>query len=301
MTWRSLVLVLAAAAAGAALFKPTAIRPRDTYRMLFVLDITQSMKARDYELEGVPVERLEYARRAIREVLDHLPCGSEAGLGVFTTQNVEILFEPLEICAHFPVIAEVLAHIDWRMAWSANSHIAQGVYGVVRELQRRDAKTRLVFFTDGQETPPLAIRPQFNGKVGALKGHLIGTGGVQPVTVPRYDRENRSLGVWENRDIDPPPLASTDYSDKVEVKSLPREGAYLSWLDERHLLELASTTGLRYHRLEDPDDLVRALLTADQADRRQTVIDLRPWLGSAALFLLLWVDGIVTVFTARRT
>lgn len=80
---------------------------------------------------------------------------------------------------------------------------------------------------------------------------IVGVGGTRPVPVPRYDRDGRLLGYWENADIATPPVATTDYSDKVETPPLPRQGLYLSWVDEAHLRELAAITGLEYHRLED--------------------------------------------------
>lgn len=301
LDWRVLALALAFCAATASLFRPSLTLPREVYRYLFVIDITQSMKARDYHLEGAPAERLEFAKAAVREVLRELPCGSEAGLGLFTTQNVSLLFEPLEVCEHLPVIDNVLAHIDWRMAWAANSNVTQGLYATIRETARRSHSMRLVFFTDGQETPPLSLRHNFNGKAGEVQGLIVGTGGTRPVTVPRFDRDNRPLGVWENRDIEPPPIASTDYSEKIEVKTLPREGPYLSWLDEGHLKELAATTGLGYHRLVDPDDLSETLLSKDLAERRDAATDLRPYLGAAALALVVLVHGVELIPRKRRT
>lgn len=261
---------------------------------MFVLDITQSMNAKDYHAAGLPAERLGYAKEAVRRVLHDLPCGSEVGLGLFTTQNVQFLFEPVEVCGHFSVIDDVLSHIDWRMAWAADSNVTQGLYAAIREMSKHDPGVRLVFFTDGQETPPLSIKPTFNGKPGEIGGVLVGVGGDRPTVVPRYDRENRYLGDWQNVDIEPPPVSSTDYSEKVEVHALPREGVYLSWLDEAHLKGLSATTGLRYHRLEDPAHLSEALREADFAERRPADTDLRPLLGLAALtgLLLAYISGV---------
>lgn len=168
--WRLVGLAAALLAVFAALFRPSLPLSRETYRYLFVLDITQSMNAQDYHVPGLPSERLGYAREAIRQILRQLPCGSAAGLGLFTTQSVQILFEPIEVCEHLAVIEDTLSHVDWRMAWAGDSHVAQGLYAVLRELQRRDPRSRLVFFTDGQETPPLNFRPRFDGQPGGIKG-----------------------------------------------------------------------------------------------------------------------------------
>lgn len=290
--WRLAALLFAGLLLLAGFAAPTLPLPRSVYRYMFVLDITQSMNARDTHAGDLPADRLGAAKTAVRRVLHDLPCGSEAGLGLYTTQSVQFLFEPLEICGHFPVIDDVLEHIDWRMAWAANSYVGQGLYAALREVEKRDPKLRLAFFTDGQETPPLAIKPTFTGKPGEIRGAIVGVGGLRPTVVPRYDRENRFIGDWENVDIEPPPVSTTDYSEKVEVPVLPREGPYLSWLDEAHLKELAAITGLAYRRLEDPARLSAFLRGSGFAESREAETDLRPWLALVALALLLAVHGV---------
>lgn len=285
--WRALVLCLVAILSIACLFKPMWPLSRHVYRYLFVLDITQSMNAQDYHAQGFPSDRLGYAKAALLKALHELPCGSEAGLGVFTTQTVHTLFEPLEICEHFPVIDDALSHIDWRMAWSADSHIETGLYHALRTLKKSSLTTRLVFLTDGQETPPEGVQAQYDGKPGDISGLLVGVGGIQPVTVPRYNQDNQMIGYWENEDIDIPPISTTVYSEKTETRTLPRKGPYLSWLDEPRLKKLAAITGLRYLRLEDPGVFTENLLADDLAESRPARTDLRPYLAIVSLLLFI--------------
>jgi mxaL protein len=292
--WQLLALILAAGLLALTFANPRLPLPRSVYRYLFVIDITQSMNARDYHAEGLPPERLGYVKESIRHVLHDLPCGSEVGLGLFTTQSVQALFEPIEICDHFAVIDDVLSHIDWRMAWAANTFVTQGLYAALRDLESRDPGIRLAFFTDGQETPPPTLRPNFNGKPGEIRGVIVGAGGTTPTVVPKYDRDNRFVGYWENVDIEALPVSTTAYDNQVEAPTLPREGNYLSWLDEAHLKELSAITGLRYHRLEDPEHLSELLRDPEFAERRTAATDLRPLLGLIALILLLAVHGIKT-------
>jgi mxaL protein len=296
-----LALALAVVLTGAALLaEPRAVVPRDSYRFTFVLDITQSMNAKDYGADGLPADRLGYVKGALRRVLHELPCGSEVGLGLFTTQSVHFLFDPIEICEHFPAIDDALSHVDWRMAWAGNSYVAQGLYAAIRDLAKRDPEARLVFLTDGQETPPLSMRPNFAGKPAGFKGAIIGVGGPRPTTVPRYDRENRLVGYWANGDIEVPPVATTDYSEKLEASALPREGPYLSWLDEGHLKELSAIAGLAYHRLETPEGLSAFLRDSRWAVRKPTATDLRPWLGAIALAVTSLALGIPAMRRGRR-
>lgn len=276
-------------------FEPKVFWPREAYRFEFVLDITQSMNARDYHLKGYPEDRLGFAKAALREAIEALPCGSEVGLGLFTTQSVHFLFEPLEVCEHLPVIRDALSHIDWRMAWSADSHVEFGLYHAIRELSKTDPKTRLVFLTDGQETPPQTVQPVFDLPPGTVKGLLVGVGGRSPVSVPRYDRDNHPIGIWENADIEKAPLSSTVYSLEVVTRALPSVGPYLSFLDEAHLQHLSSITGMALTTLTEPSRFIRELQHPALAEPRLTRTDLRPWIGLLSLILITAVFGIERV------
>ncbi len=284
------LLILAALALALALLRPTLRLPQPVYRYVFVVDITQSMNVRDYHVKDLPADRLSFTKAALHKVLEDLPCGSEAGLGLFTTQNVQLLFEPIEICEHLSVINDVLAHIDWRMAWAANSHIAQGLYAGIRETQKLGDETRLVFITDGQQTPPLPQRPVFQGKPGAVKGWLVGVGGLGPAPIPRMDMDNRSIGFWKKSDIAMTRVgdagasgANTGASRRADQD---RE-LYLSSLDETELKALAGITGLRYHRLERPGALSAALRAPEFGQMRPVAADLRWVLATWALAAVL--------------
>ena len=277
--WRFWALMVGALLLALCLAHPTIALKRPLFRYLFVIDITQSMNASDYHLAGMPADRLGFVKAAIRQALDGLPCGSEVGLGLFTTRNSLLLFEPLETCEHYPLIVDVLEHIDWRMAWSADSHIARGLYTGIREAAARGGDTRLVFFSDGQQFPPEPDLPPFDGKPGTVSGLVVGVGGAQPVPIPRYDKENRPLGFWEYVDL-------RDYLSPSEI---PKDATnlFLTRLDEPALRHLAAITGLSYHRLETPEGLTRALLTKALAAEHSAPADIRWMLGLLAFVLLL--------------
>ena len=57
---------------------------RDTYRYLFVLDITQSMNVLDMQSASAAATRIEFTKVAVESAFRNLPCGSEAGLAIFT-------------------------------------------------------------------------------------------------------------------------------------------------------------------------------------------------------------------------
>ncbi len=279
--WRFWALLTACILLALSLAEPKLSVKRPVFRYLFVIDITQSMNARDYHLDGLPADRLGFVKASLRQALHQLPCGSEVGLGLFTTRNSQRLFQPLEICEHFPVIADVLEHVDWRMAWAADSHIARGLYTGLREAGAGGRDTRLVFFTDGQQFPPEADVPSFDGKPGEVGGLIVGIGGSQPVPIPRLDKENHSLGFFEYADL-------RDYLPPSAMPQHPNGPAYyLSRLDERALRGLAMATGLSYHRLETPEGLAHALLARDLAAERTVAADIRWLLALPALLLLL--------------
>lgn len=287
LTFRVLLSALSALLTAVMLFSPTLRLPRDAFRYQFVIDITQSMNARDYHLSGYPEDRLGFVKASLAKVIEALPCGSEVGLGLFTTQSVHFLFDPIEVCQHLPVIQDTLRHVDWRMAWSADSHVEFGLYHALRSLQQTSPSTRLVFLTDGQETPPQTVEPQYDSAPGTLLGLLVGVGGTAPVSVPRYDRDNLPLGIWENADIERPPLSTNVYTLKTETRTLPTEGPYLSFLDVQHLQKLSAITGLPLVRLTTPEALLEALSAPALAEKRAVITDLRPALGLVVLGLFL--------------
>ncbi len=298
--WRAAALLVAAVLAVLTFADPKLSLPLRVYRYAFVVDITQSMNARDYHIDNMPADRLNFVKESIRQAVHALPCGSEVALGLFTTRSVQLLFEPIEVCEHLPVIDDVLAHIDWRMAWAANSFIEQGVYAAIRDIKKRDPGVRLAFFTDGQEAPPQTIRPIFFEKPGEIAGLIVGVGGLHPITVPKYDRENRLVGYWENTDIAQIPESTTAYQTTETAPRPSHGGYYLSWLDENHLRELSATTGLRYHRLETPRALVDALRAPEFAERRTSRTDIRWLLGLAALLLFASVYLVAGDESSKR-
>jgi mxaL protein len=277
--WRFWCLFAACLLIAITLVRPTFPLNQPAFRYLLIIDISQSMNARDYHETGLPTDRLGFVKASIKQALQELPCGSEVGLGLFTTRNSQVLFDPIEICEHLTVITEVLDHIDWRMAWAADSHIARGIYTGLREAAARGKDTRLVFFSDGQQFPPENEPPPFDGKPGGTAGLIVGVGGAQPVPIPWLDKENIPQGFWEYVDL----------RDYLPTSAMPRDHStlYLSHLDEQALRLLADITGLSYSRLENPRVLVPALLKKDFAVIKIVPVDMRRILAFSAFVLLL--------------
>lgn len=247
------------------------------YRYVFVLDITRSMTVRDYHLDAWPAERLAFAQAALRQALHALPCGSEASVALFTTKNALLLFEPLEVCEHYAVIDAALSHADWRMAWAADSYIADGVFASLNDTAQLGEGTALVFLSDGQQSPVLNEPTGPRTHPPGVSGWLVGVGSLQASPVPLLDKDGRQIDWWRWRDVD--------------AHAADPDALYLSRLDENELKHLAGLTGLRYLRLEQPDQLRDALLTPALGRQRWVSSDARGVLAGLALLcvLSLWL------------
>lgn len=296
---RSLWSLLAAAGLLAATFwRPTLTLQRDAFRYLFVFDITQSMNVAD--VRGY--SRLDFAKRAVRDGVTALPCGSRAGLALFAGHRVFALFTPVEVCAHYRELQTMIARIDWRMAWEARSEVAKGLLKSVELIGELDEDARLVFLSDGHEAPPLhpEYRQRFRGEPGAVKGVIAGVGALEPSPIPKYDFGNKLLGYWQahevmqidtysmgrfNTDVRNEAMSGVESGD---IEARIRAGAeHLSALKERHLQTLAGETGLHYLRLASDADLAVRLRQADLAYRTSAATDMRWLLAALALALLI--------------
>lgn len=202
---RALLVALAALAFALALLRPGITLPGRAGTTLLVVDITQSMNVEDMAATGpgTPASaaaqtRLAYTRELLRRALRELPCGHRIGVGVFAERKTMVLVAPLEVCAHYGALDDVLDGIDWRMAWAADSHLYYGSYSALDEIERRWPGAALALFTDGDQAPALAAgrEPRFERRPTTPPGLLFGIGGELPQPVPRLDADGRITGYW---------------------------------------------------------------------------------------------------------
>lgn len=279
-----------------ATFVPHLAIRRSAYELLAAIDITSSMNARDYLLEGRPASRLEKVKHMLRDLLQRLPCGSRMGLAVFTERRTFLLFEPVEICRAFAPLDGTLEALDWRMAWEGDSRIAAGLYSAIDIAKGLGAD--LVFLTDGQEAPPLPHGglPPFDGKPRDVRGVIVGVGGAALVPIPKFDANGREIGFYAMTDVPqenrsgPPPLGA-EAREGYHPRNAPFGSAaaigneHLTSVREDHLRALAATTGLAYAPLGDAADLAGILVR--EAIPRPVVAPVDPAPVPAALGLLL--------------
>lgn len=191
-------LVAAFALLGIGLLEPTLTVNQPVYRVLLVLDITQSMNVIDRPSVGEPQSRLERAKSAALGAASTLPCGFELGLGLFTGHRTLVLFAPVEICANYNGVVDTVRSVDWRMAWEARSEVSKGLHSALRAARTLGDNTAVLFITDGHEAPPLhpRLRPRFSGAPGEVRGAVAGVGGDEPVPIPKLDVDGIQRGYW---------------------------------------------------------------------------------------------------------
>lgn len=276
--WLALGLLLVA------LLMPRWNLPHDTYDYVVFFDITQSMDVQDYESGGLPVSRLDFARRAVARALRDLPCGSRVGWGAFAEYRSLLLLAPVEVCSNYSDLLAALDSIDGRMRWANASEVGKGVYWSVKAAQETGSKPDVIFISDGHEAPPLdpeqtaPVLPE-DVQPGQVRGWIIGVGGDIPQRIPRSDADGRRLGYWRSTDV-------------LQIRSPDGKGIvgaeHLSALREPHLEALAKRVGFGYSRLTDAASINVAMRDPSLVRRMPAPVDFY-WLPvSAAVLVLAW-------------
>lgn len=292
------------------LILPRVVLQGTAYDVLAIVDVTGSMNTRDVEVAGKPVSRLDYVKERLPSFVALLPCQSKYGLGIFSERRVFVLFEPMEVCENFGSIDASIAALNWRMAWEGDSHVASAVHDALKYASGLDAD--LLFLTDGHEAPPLPHTgiPPFEGKIGDVKGLIVGVGGTIPAPTPRFDLQGNEVGVYaeedvlqENRSGMPPPDAESrpGYHPKwAPFGAMPRGNEHMSSVKEEHLRALAAQTGLAYAHLNGAERLLRGFEAAADPRSVQVAADIRPYPAGLALLLLVILFGVLPLYECLR-
>jgi len=311
---RLVILAGAVLLLGGALSRPQVAVEQAGFDLLAIVDITGSMNVRDYSDNGRPVSRLEAVKKALAVMAAQLPCPSKMALGIFAERQSFLLFEPIDICVNYAPVEGAIAMLDWRMAWEGDSRVAAGLYRAIDHA--RALKTDLVFFTDGQEAPPLPASggPAFEGQPGVVRGLVVGVGGYELSPIPKFDDRGREIGFFGQDDVPHEsrfglPPKGAEQRDGFNARNAPF-GAdvavgseHLSSVREPYLQDLAGKAGLAYARLVDGEDLLKKYLAAGSLHARPSSRDLSPWLAgcaSAALVTLYLIPLLFELLSKRR-
>lgn len=277
--------------------KPQIIKNQAVYNVTFIVDITRSMNAKDYQLNDEAVSRLQFVKQALSELVLKLPCQSQVGLGIFTERNSTLLFEPIEVCSSRAEIDKVIDTIDWRMAWAADSRISKGLASTITQLKNSDS--HIVFLTDGQEAPPINPRykTDFSDLKGKQKGLLVGVGGLQNTPIPKYNHQGKQQGFYKQDDVPHRSTFGMAPTSSVPVGGYNARNApfgsakvtgdqHLTRLYEPYLQQLSKEVDWSYHRLETSEQFNKALQTPVFSKQQKALTDSRPYFAVFSLMLL---------------
>ena len=224
-----------------------------------------------------------------------LPCGSRTSVALFAGDEAVVLFEPLEVCAHYPAIEKIVSQLQTRMRWIGDSWIVRGVKASLDAARQRNMQ--LVFVTDGDEMPHhehprvaelLPYKRQ-------IKGLLIGVGNAQPQPVPHLTAAGEVARYWTPEEA----VIQGNYPNLLaEVKALlpgatmPAEMAaevreHQSQLNEPLMQQMASALDVRYLRAGRSQAAMAELSRLDRGNEIETAQDARWVLGGLAMILVL--------------
>lgn len=274
----------------AALFIPKIDRNVQVMDMLFVIDITQSMDVNDVDIDGETASRLHWAKEYVRETLLDLPCGANAGLAVFSESRSLILINPVEVCANYNDLTQMLQKIDGPMAWVNASEVSKALFTAMKQVERIESKPSIVFVTDGHESPPLhaTLYPKYKGELGVISGVLVGVGGDELLPIPRRDDAGLpTKNVWGANDVMQQNVYVATRGDLAKQNAQKAQTEHLSAQKSAHLAELAKRVEFEYiESPDDPDMLIDTLIDIGNTHDQVVSYDWAPWLASLALLLL---------------
>ncbi|HQC29763.1 MAG TPA: VWA domain-containing protein [Methylotenera sp.] len=278
---------------------------------LFVIDISESMNVRDVDFPKPQTDRLTLAKLAVREGMASLPCGSKVSVALFAGDESTVLFEPLEVCRHFPAIDQVVSGLDRRMRWIGDSWVTNALTASITEAKKRNLN--LVYISDGDEMPARSapIVTELSKLRGKVHGLILGVGGDALQPVPRLNQRDEIIGYWTREDA---VLEGNHPNLLAVVRALaPGERAPEGTLDEvtEHtssfnkvfMQAISLASGFELVRINTPKDAVNALKNADFQKEAMAERDARWIFGlSAMLFILLgWFwQKIKQIFANKR-
>ncbi|WP_018411267.1 vWA domain-containing protein [Methyloversatilis thermotolerans] len=286
---------------GIASFDPAVRIEREVGTYMMVFDITQSMNTQDVGPADARIGRLDFAKQLAISALDQLPCGTQVGVSIFVERRTQPLLMPVDVCRSRGSLADAIDHIDWRMAWAADSHLYYGTYSALDDIRRMAPGAALAFFTDGHQTPALhpGRIPSWDGKPGEVPGVLFGVGGESPEPVPKLGEKGRIEGYWTPEDTagfasaGAPTLSVADMERMGgDIRNAPQrapgsENDHLSLRRDDILEDLSQRTGLATAVARSADQVARQLRALPGGRTAETRMPLRPLLALAGLALLI--------------
>jgi len=270
------------------------------FHHIHVFDVTQSMNVEDVNFKEEKIRRIELAKQTSRTALEAMPCGSKLGYAIFTEHRSFLLLAPVEVCDNYTELLKILNTIDWQIAWRSRSEIAKGLNSANKVAMSLEKPARVIFFTDGHESPPVhpqlrfipeAVQPEYQGVI-------VGVGGNTATVIPRFDLSGKKLGYWRAEDVSQvdvysrgrPVTGSESMMGAAAMLSTGQE--HLSYLHEDYLKRLAEESAMAYYPLTTVKRAAKYITQSQWGELQVAKGDIRWLLASFALMILTLVYSL---------
>lgn len=191
--------------------------------IMLALDISGSMRAIDFKIDGKPVTRLAALKTVVKDFVSQRQ-GDRIGLVIFGTE----VYTQCPLTTDHQALNGIIDSLNFGMVGDGTA-LGDGLAIAIKRLRTisADSKT-IVLVTDGQQTAG-TMEPQraaeLAGKYG-IKVYTIGIGGKKPA-----------------------PIEVPDLFGNPTLRYLPVQ------LDDKTLQEIAQISGGKYYNAEDTESL----------------------------------------------
>ncbi len=269
---------------------------------MFVVDVSQSMNAKDLTHNDKIISRINYTKLLLKKIINESDCGSFFSINIFAADNVASIIEPVEKCKNYDELIDTIDKLEWRMAWKGNSRITFGVKSAAKMQDSLNFPSKILFFTDGDEAPKVNAINKVNLDNFNLGNEIIfvGIGGDKKVPVPRYNSRNMLVGFWGSDIYDSLPGATgsrnidSGKDDPDPSVASAEYDRYLSKLYEEYLLGITSQINAKYFRGDFSTEFIKSILK----NRPKKKIQSELLLERPSVFLILLI--IFILYTGKK-
>ena len=269
---------------------------------MFVVDVSQSMNAKDLTHNDKIISRINYTKLLLKKIINESDCGSFFSINIFAADNVASIIEPVEKCKNYDELIDTIDKLEWRMAWKGNSRITFGVKSAAKMQDSLNFPSKILFFTDGDEAPKVNAINKVNLDNFNLGNEIIfvGIGGDKKVPVPRYNSRNMLVGFWGSDIYDSLPGATgsrnidSGKDDPDPSVASAEYDRYLSKLYEEYLLGITSQINAKYFKGDFSTKFIKSILKNKPKKKIQSEL----FLERPSVFLILLL--IFILYTEKK-
>ncbi len=204
--------------------------------LMIAVDVSGSMKALDFQLEGEAASRLEVLKYVMAKFVSQRK-GDRIGLIVFGTD----VFTQCPLTLDHTLLSEYLSNLEIGMAGESTA-LGDALALSVKRIKDIESKSKaIILVTDGLKTSG-QLEPKQAAEIAkelGIKVYTIGIGTNQPAPFPVQDMFGR---------------------DTIIYKEVP--------LDEDTLKLISSTTGGKYFNAKNTDELISIYGEIDKLELR---------------------------------